>query len=760
MSPAQRILILAANPLDSSRLRLDEELREIDAVLSRAKLRDQFEIRPQYATRPSDIQQALLDYNPQIVHFCGHGDGARGLIFEDDSGKSQFVSARALANLFELFADQVKCVVLNACYSDVQAAAIVAHVDAVIGMNQPIGDTAAIRFAEGFYRGLGAGKDVEFAYKLGRNSLELQGIPQEHIPVLKRKTAERPMTEVPVAEMSVITQLEKETVDQPLSQEPSRKITVVPELSALELSVPEPVEPSKRSHIFISYKRDVEPDEPVAQAICAALQVHHDVFIDRKMLVGTPWAERIETELERSDVLIVLLSAHSVHSEMVEHEVALAYRFGQAKQAAGGGNCLRILPVRLGYRQPFQYPLSRYLDPLNWAMWTDAGDTAGLIAELLSAIAGEPLSITEADKPDLLEVKTSTEIPNPASSAQPVPLESPDQGTMALESRLYIRRVEDDRALRAVDAQEGTVIIKGARQMGKSSLLNRMISGAVDRDQRVIFLDFQLFDQPALENRERFFRQFCTFLADELELPNRLDEYWDVDLPLPKICTSYMGRYLLKGIEEPIVLAMDEVDRVLNTSFRSDFFGMLRGWHNKRAMSKLWRRFSQVLVISTEPYQLIEDLNQSPFNVGQTLRLQDFTAAQVAELNGRHGSPLGAGELDELMRLLAGHPYLVRRSLYLMATGEYTPASFFEAAGTDQGPFGGHLRRHLFRLKGKDNLTAGLQEILRNNACADEQLVWRLEGAGLVKREGMRVLPRCELYTKYFRQHLIVRNLW
>ena len=729
MPPAQRILILAANPLDSSRLRLDEELREIEAVLSRAKQRDRFDIRPQYATRPSDIQQALLDYNPQIVHFCGHGDGAKGLIFEDDSGRSQFVKAQALANLFELFADQVKCVVLNACYSEVQAVAIVAHIDAVIGMNQPIGDTAAIRFAEGFYRGLGAGKDVEFAYRLGRNSLELQGIPQAHIPVLKRRGE---------------SQQQAERVEPAPEVEPVRKRDIA--------LVGEP--PVKRSRIFISYKRDVEPDEPVAQAICTALQVHHDVFIDRKMLVGTPWAERIEAELERSDVLIVLLSAHSVHSEMVEHEVALACRFGQAKQAAGGGNCLRILPVRLGYRQPFQYPLSRYLDPLNWAMWTDAGDTAGLIAELLRAIAGEPLSITEADKPSVLEVKTSTEIPNPASSAQPVPLESPDQGTMALESRLYIRRVEDDRALRAVDAQEGTVIIKGARQMGKSSLLNRMISEAVDRDQRVIFLDFQLFDQPALENRERFFRQFCTFLADELELPNRLDEYWDVDLPLPKICTSYMGRYLLKGIEEPVVLAMDEVDRVLNTSFRSDFFGMLRSWHNKRAMSKLWRRFSQVLVISTEPYQLIEDLNQSPFNVGQTLRLQDFTLAQVAELNGRHGSPFGAGELDEMMRLLAGHPYLVRRSLYLTATGEYTPASFFEVAGTDQGPFGGHLRRHLFRLKGKDNLTAGLQEILRNNACADEQLVWRLEGAGLVKKEGMRVLPRCELYTKYFRQHL------
>ncbi|ESA32152.1 hypothetical protein N836_26540 [Leptolyngbya sp. Heron Island J] len=183
----QRILILAANPLDASRLLLDKEVREIENVLARAKQRERFDIRTHIAARPSDIQQAFLDYELQIVHFCGHGDGANGLIFEDDSGKGQLISSQALANLFKLFADQVKCVVLNACYSEVQAAAIVNYIDAVIGMNQPIGDWAAIRFSEGFYRGLGAGRDVEFSYKLGCNSLELQGIPEEHIPVLKLK---------------------------------------------------------------------------------------------------------------------------------------------------------------------------------------------------------------------------------------------------------------------------------------------------------------------------------------------------------------------------------------------------------------------------------------------------------------------------------------------------------------------------------------------------------------------------------------------
>ncbi|MEM9090903.1 MAG: AAA-like domain-containing protein, partial [Cyanobacteria bacterium P01_F01_bin.53] len=652
MPPVQRILILAANPLESSKSRLDEELCELESVLKRAKQRDRFDIRSQYATCPDDIQQALLDYNPQIVHFCVHGAGGdrtKGLIFADEQGEGQVATAQDLADLFELFADQVKCVVLNGCYAEGQAAAIAEHIDAVVGVTQPMGDAAASRFAEGFYRGLGAGKDVAFACKLGRNALESQGIAAAQIPVLKKRpyslqersandSAQGPggIQPQPKPERSRrlagVTEGENTKNEPPIEekQAPTRKVST------------EPDTPTKRSRIFISYKRDVAPDETVARAICLALQAHHDVFIDRKMPAGTPWAERIEAELKASDVLIVLLSAHSVKSEMVEHEVELAYRFAREPEAEGRP---RILPVRLGYRRPFHYPLSHYLDPLNWAMWDEEGDTERLIDELERAIAGEPLSITESQKADLLQPAASDEaIPNPVPSAQPVPLESPDQGTMALASQLYIQRAEDDRGLRAVAAQEGTVIIKGARQMGKSSLLNRMIASAVAQDQQVVFLDFQLFDQPALENRERFFRQFCTFLADELELPNRLNDFWDDDLPLPKICETYMRRYLLKSLDGPLVLAMDEVDRVLNTGFRSDFFGMLRSWHNKRAMSKLWRRFSQVLVISTEPYQLIEDLNQSPFNVGQTLRLQDFTLAQVAELNGRHGSPLGEGE--------------------------------------------------------------------------------------------------------------------
>ena len=181
------ILILAANPKATSHLRLDEEVREIDAGLQRAKKRELFDLKQRWAVRVQDVYQSLLDFEPQIVHFSGHGTGNDGLVMEDETGKMQLVDTVALAKLFELFASNVECIVLNACYSEVQASAIAQHIPYVIGMNKEIGDKAAIKFATGFYSALGAGESVEFAYKLGCNVIGLDGIAEHLTPVLKKK---------------------------------------------------------------------------------------------------------------------------------------------------------------------------------------------------------------------------------------------------------------------------------------------------------------------------------------------------------------------------------------------------------------------------------------------------------------------------------------------------------------------------------------------------------------------------------------------
>ena len=185
------ILVLAANPKTTSPLRLDEEVREIDAGLQRARKREKFDLQQRWAMRVRDVSQALLDFKPHIVHFCGHGFGDDGLAFEDQTGKLQYVSTAALAGLFELFSpkfnQKLECVILNACYSEVQATAISQHIPYVIGMNKAIGDKAAIEFAVGFYSALGAGESIDFAYKLGCNAIAMAGSPENLTPVLKRQ---------------------------------------------------------------------------------------------------------------------------------------------------------------------------------------------------------------------------------------------------------------------------------------------------------------------------------------------------------------------------------------------------------------------------------------------------------------------------------------------------------------------------------------------------------------------------------------------
>jgi tetratricopeptide (TPR) repeat protein len=184
----KKILLLAANPQGTTPLRLNEEVREIDAGLQRSLHREQFILEQKWAVRPRDIQRAMLDINPQIVHFSGHGRGDEGLVFEDETGMAKLVDGEALGELFELFADQVECVVLNGCYSYVQAEAISQHIPYVIGMSQAIGDQAAIEFAVGFYDALGAGRPVEFAYKLGCNAIRIAGMAEYLTPALIKKT--------------------------------------------------------------------------------------------------------------------------------------------------------------------------------------------------------------------------------------------------------------------------------------------------------------------------------------------------------------------------------------------------------------------------------------------------------------------------------------------------------------------------------------------------------------------------------------------
>jgi tetratricopeptide (TPR) repeat protein len=176
------ILLLTANPQDTPQLKLDQEV----AIINQYLPHEQFTVHSALTVTPEQLRATLLTHQPEVVHFSGHGAGEQGIVLQNPQGKAQLVSTDALANLFVNF-PTLQCVILNACYSAVQASALVKHIPFVIGMNRPIGDRAAILFSTGFYQALGAGQSVETAFNLGRNNIELQGLDEQSKPVLKQR---------------------------------------------------------------------------------------------------------------------------------------------------------------------------------------------------------------------------------------------------------------------------------------------------------------------------------------------------------------------------------------------------------------------------------------------------------------------------------------------------------------------------------------------------------------------------------------------
>jgi hypothetical protein len=529
-------------------------------------------------------------------------------------------------------------------------------------------------------------------------------------------------------------------------------IELKPDAAVLPKPAPGPVsapaQASGKQRIFISYKRDTQPDANLALQLYEALGSKYDVFIDQQMLVGELWVKRIEEELRRAHFLLVLLSEKSIQSEMVLHEIEQAYELNAQQQR------LKILPVRVAYDKAFEYKLGLYLNPLNWAMWQHDSDTPSLIETLTQAIEGGALPIGEAQKARLITPRrpVTGQLQAPTPYAQ---LEDPT-GTMDISSPFFVARARDQQALAFAKQPRITLVIKGPRQVGKSSLLVRIAANARETGKQVVLFDFQgILDIESMQNQQRFYRNFCMKITRELRLPVKVEDTWDSDQSQNMMCTNYFEDTILPTLEnsgQRLLLALDEVERMFRVPFSTDFFGMLRSWHNMRSHRPIWKQLDLVLVTSTEPYLFIEDKDMSPFNVGEVLTLEDFTFEELESLNGLHKSPFGTDDLQRLHHLLGGHPYLTRRAMYLVVSQQITIAQLFKTAVNWDGPFRDHLRSQIFDLSQRPELRHALKEILETGDCSDKKILHRLSGAGLVRINAQDVSLRCELYASYLKE--------
>jgi DNA-binding SARP family transcriptional activator len=337
--------------------------------------------------------------------------------------------------------------------------------------------------------------------------------------------------------------------------------------------------------------------------------------------------------------------------------------------------------------------------------------------------------------------------------ADPQPETEPVGGAVPLESPFYVVRETDRQFAQAIARRDSIVLVKGAWQMGKTSLLARAMEQARGSGCRVVLSDLQKLTASQLATADMLFFTLAETIADQLDLDVTPESRWTPGRGWNVNFERFLRRDVLLKLDVPLIWGLDEVDRLFGLPFSTEVFGLFRSWHNERSLdpSGPWSRLTLVISYATDAHLFITDLNHSPFNVGTRLSLEDFQRGEVAELNRRYGKPIKSeAELDRFVGLVGGHPYLVRRGLHVLAIRKLDMDRFEIEALRDDGIYGDHLRRMLSALRQDPALFSALRALLHDHVIPDAESFYRLRTAGVVDgpiRESARV--RCPLYRTY-----------
>lgn len=515
-----------------------------------------------------------------------------------------------------------------------------------------------------------------------------------------------------------------------------------------------------RQKIFICYKRLAKDDRALAEYLRDRLtEMGHSVFIDTSMRMGEAWLEEVDERIRSSDYLIVLISRESADSEMVRAEMRRAYEY---RSRAGNP---KPLPVLLNYQDLLPYAIEAFLGSYQHITWKNDQDNEHILGEIIRVIGGEarPLKATSTEKSSSLyfsedgrAMGSAEEKTRPLPEFDPRFLYDLDEpgGSVKLGDYFYIEREADERLKRAIVKRGETITIRASRQTGKSSLLARGVHHAASTAS-IVYVDLQSIEHAEFESANRFLKYFAGFITRKLRMDaGAVENVWQEALGPQDKLVKVMEDHILPNSDRQIVLAIDEADRLLTVPFQNDFFALMRSWHNNRAIDPLWTRLNLAMVIATEPYLLISNPNQSPFNVGVKINLEDFNREQVWDLNHRHGDPIQERAREDFFKLFSGHPYLTRKALYLLVSEDWSWGNLNDQAADDQGPFADHLRHQLWFIQEDPTLREALRQVLLDKRCGDSKVLWRLLRAGLVKGIGDLYYCRCGLYERYFKEHL------
>jgi DNA-binding winged helix-turn-helix (wHTH) protein len=344
--------------------------------------------------------------------------------------------------------------------------------------------------------------------------------------------------------------------------------------------------------------------------------------------------------------------------------------------------------------------------------------------------------------------------PHASPPSQPLP----PGGAVPLDSPFYIARKTDEELYKAIARRDSIVLVKGARQVGKTSLLARGLQRARESGAVVVLTDLQHPSGEAFSSVEKLLLELGERIAGQMNLKTRPHDMWSGLLSASANFQNYLQREVLGKMSSPLLWGLDEIDRLFGFDYASELFGLFRSWHNLRALEPAgpWRRMTLAMAYATEAHLFITDLNQSPFNVGTKLTLEDFTFDQVADLNRQYGEPLkDESEIARYIALVGGHPYLAQRGLYEMAEHGLDLMSIEANADYDEGIFGEHLRRMWVSLTRDSELCNAMRDLLQGKPGLAITNFYRLRSAGVLVGESTHHAQlRCQLYAKFLKKHL------
>jgi len=486
---------------------------------------------------------------------------------------------------------------------------------------------------------------------------------------------------------------------------------------------------SKRLNLVILYKRNSQPDDQVLAALESALeQEGNDVFVDRHLKIGVEWAKAIEEKIRAADAVIAIVSDAAMGSEMLEYELETAFDEHRKRGKP------YLLPIRVGADKTVVGPVGMLINGLNFSVWQSSNDNQRVISEIRAAISEEP---------------------------KPAPVErqfEPVGGAVSPDSSFYAERSSDIEFMKALKANESIILVKGPRQMGKTSLIGRGALLVRELGWRQVSTDFQKLSTSQMGSDDAFYKLLAATLARQTKFKYDFAEEW-LDVFGANMNLDNFIRSLIEDSDKPLVWFMDEGDKLFGVSFASDFFGLIRSWHNSRATepSGPWARFTVVIGYATEAHLFIQDLNQSPFNVGRQLSLQPFNLEQLWDLNERYGSPVKTrSDAETLHNLVGGQPFLTRRALDVLARGQLDLSAMLATADRDDGAFGDHLKRILVSVTQLPTVHDALKQSMTHpDMTPQTDGFQRLLSAGVLKQTpDNRIVLACELYRRYLAAHL------